>query len=423
MDRIEQRVRDSLQARANDVEPSQDLWDEVGRRITRRQRWRVGALALAGATAVAVGVLVVPGLLGGVTTPVIEPWSPSQEEADVETPAGPDEGQAEAPSEEPGDPTDGGDGDAEPTEEVDGVVGPTGVAEPVVAIDERTLVLVTPDEVRTLVTLPEEGGSWFLSVAVRPGSTVDDLAIVTTTTAEGFVDLRWTRVVDGEVVVPFEAFEGPYAPAAATDTTAGVSPVVWAPDGGSVAWLDQTPDGATLRTVGWDDGPGTGRTADDQASFGVDGLPNLTMLDDWVVIDERRSLIRATMADSNEGWYGIPMERQGDGALAAGAVETFSVPEPALGPVGAVGGVSDDGAPRWLVRLGFDGALLMDLDAGTRTDLPDELMPGDGFADLWARAHGDGVLVGSRNTASAYLVVGDELTPISVPVSDLAPVR
>jgi hypothetical protein len=213
MDRIEQRVRDSLQARASDVEPSQELWDEVDRRITRRQRWRVGAFALAGATAVAVGVLVVPGLLGGVTTPGIEPWSPSQEETDIETPPGPDEEPADVetppgPDEEPAE-------EAEETEESVESVGPTGVAEPVVVIDQNALVLVTPEDTRTLVTLPEEGESWFLSVAVRPGSTVDDLTIVTTTTAEGFADLRWTRIVDGEVAVPFEAFEGIFTPSTA----------------------------------------------------------------------------------------------------------------------------------------------------------------------------------------------------------------
>lgn len=415
MDRIEQRVRDSLQARANDVEPSLDLWDEVGRRIARRQRWRVGAFALAGATAVAAGVLVVPGLLGGLTTPEIEPVSPTQEEPGVEDPVGPDE----APVEESGEAEEG----TEPIDDGDGTVGPTGVAEPVVVIHEDTLVLLTPTGSTPLVTLPEEGHSWFLSVAVRPGSTVDDLTIVTTTTGEGFEDIRWTRIVDGEVVVPFEAFEGPYAPAAATDDTARVSSIVWSPDGGSVAWLDQTPEGTTLRTVGWDDGPGTERRTDDDASFAVDGLPSGAMLDDWVAIDDSNSVIRATMADSNEGWYGIPMVRQADGALAAGAVETFAVPEPAIGPVGAVGGVTGDGAPRWLVRLGFDGALLMDVGAGTRTDLPGDLMPGDGFAELWARPHGDGVLVGSRNTGTAYLVVGEDLTPISVPASDLAPIR
>jgi hypothetical protein len=427
MDRIEQQVRDSLQARANDVEPSQDLWDEVNHRITRRQRWRVGAYALAGATAVAVGVLVVPGLLGGLTTPEIEPWSPTQEESGVEEPVGPDEEPSEAPVDEPGDgtaetPQEAEEG-PEPIEDGEGTVGPTGVAEPVIVVYEDTLLLLTPGGSTPLVTLPEEGHSWFLSVAVRPGSTVEDLTIVTTTSAEGFQDIRWTRIVDGEVVVPFEAFEGTYAPAASTTDTASISSVVWSPDGGSVAWLDQTPEGTTLRTVGWDDGPGTGRRADDQAGFGAEGLPSGAMLDDWVAIDGSRSLIRATMADSTEGWYGIPMERQADGALAAGAVEANPVPEPTLGPVGAVGGVTQDGAPRWLVRLGFDGALLMDVGAGTQTDLPSDLMPGDGFAELWARPHGDGVLVGSYNTATAYLVVGEELTPISVPARDLAPIR
>ncbi len=420
MDRIEQRVRDSLRARAAEVEPSTDLWDQVGQRIARRQRWRVSAWALAGVTAVAVGVLVVPGLLDrGIIPPEIGPATPSEEQVTEEPTEAPVEEPVETPREDPGEvaPEPG------PAEDDEQVAEPTGVIEPVVAVHQSDLVLVTPEGATTLVSLPEEGESWFLSVAVRPGSTVDDLTIVTTTSAEGFQDLRWTRVVDGEVVVPFEAFEAQYAPAAATQDGAWVSSVVWAPDGGSVAWLDQTPEGTTLRTVGWDDGPGTGRTADDQAAFGVDQLPNGAMLDDWVALDGDRSLIRATMADSNEGWYGIPMERQGDGALAAEPPEVFSVDDPSLGPVGAVGGETEEGEPRWLVRLGFDGAVLWDVVAGTQTDLPGDLLPGDGFADLWLRPHGEGALVGSRNQATSYLVIDDATTPIEVATTDVAGIR
>lgn len=418
MDRMEQRVRDSLRARAAEVEPSTELWDEVGQRIARRQRWRVSALALAGATAVAVGVLVVPGLLDrGIVPPEIAPTT--TEEGAVEEPA-------ESPVEEPveaGEDPDEATPDPGPGEDDEQVAVATGLVEPVVTINQNALSLLTPEGATTLVTLPEEGHSWFLSVAVRPGSTVDDLTIVTTTAAEGFEDIRWTRVVDGEVVVAFEAFEDQYAPAAATQDMAGVSSVVWAPDGGSVAWLDQTPEGVTLRTVGWDDGPGTGRTADDQASFGVEALPIGAMLDDWIALDDSRSLIRATMADSTEGWYGIPMERQGDGALAAGSPQVFSVDDPSLGPVGAVGGETQGGAPRWVLRLGFDGAVLSDVVAGTQSDLPGDLLPGDGFADLWLRPHGDGVIVGSRNQATSYLVVDGEATSIEPATSDLAPIR
>lgn len=426
MDRMEQRVRDSLRARAAEVEPSTELWDEVGERIARRQRWRVTAWAVAGATAVAVGVLVVPGLLGGgLIPPEIDPVSPTEDGAVEE----PEEGAGEEPIDDPvEEPTEEpGEADPEPGPgEDDGTIDATGVVEPVVAVHDNELVLLSPDGATTLVTLPEEGHSTFLSVAVRPGSTVDDLTIVTTTEAEGFQDIRWTRVIDGEVVVAFEPFEGQHPPAASTDVSAWVSPIVWSPDGGSVAWIDHAADGSmTLRTVGWDDGPGTGRDADDNASFGIEGpAPSGMVLDDWVSIslDETRSLIRATMADSNEGWYGIPMERQADGALAAGTSQVFGVDDPALGPVGAVGGDTGDGEPRWIVRLGFDGALVTDLVTGTQTDLPADLLPGDGFADLWLRPHADGAIVGSRNTQTSYLLVDGALTPIEVPTTDLAPI-
>jgi|GEM_PF-3778858 len=407
MDRMEQRVRDSLQARAADVEPSQDLWDEVGERIARRQRWRVSAWALAGVTAVVVGVLVVPGLVGGVITPPeIEGVTQPPEDGVTEDPA-------EVPVEEPVDiPTD------EP--------GPTGVIEPVVMVDGNELVLLTREEAITLVELPEEGHSTFLSVAVRPGSTLDDLTVVTTTTAEGFEDIRWTRVVDGEVLVAHEAFEGPYAPAAADSDAAWVSPVVWSPDGGSVAWFDHTPEGTTLRTVGWDDGPGTGDPADDNAAFELtDDLPSGATLDDWHEVHDTRSQIRGSLPESVDGWFAIPIERQADGALALDPtpVVVWNVPDPELGPVGAVGGETDDGAPRWVVQLTDDGPLLTDLALGQRTELPDDLLPGEGIPELWLRSSGEGVIVGSRSTATAYLVVDGDVTPIDARVTDLARIR
>jgi hypothetical protein len=399
MDRIEQRVRDSLHARAVDVEPTSDLWDEVDRRIIRRRRVRVSVWALAGATAVAAGILVVPGLLGGVISPPeIEPVGPppaTEEPVDEATEEPTDPPADEAPLPGPG--------------EVPSMVVDTSLlTEPVVAVDDTSLALLTSDGATPLVELPEEGHSRFLSVAVRPGSTVDDLTIVTTTTAEAFHDIRWTRVVDGEVVEAYAAFEDQYAPAAATDDMARLSPVVWAPDGDSVAWFDHEADGrTTLRTVGWDDGPGTGSTADDDAGFSLEGLPPGSTPDDWIALDGTRSRIRATHPDSNEGWYSIEMERQADGALALVSVETVGVADAASGPVGALTGSIGDGAPRWLVRLGFDGAVLSDVRDGLDHDLPMELMPGDGFPELWTRPHGEAVLVGSWSTGTVFVIDED----------------
>ncbi len=423
MERREQLVRDSLDARAGDVQAGAELWDEVQFRIDRRRRWRVSAWVAAGVAAGVIGVLVIPGLVGGATTPEIDPLVPPAEEAPAEDPVEEPSGEE---TEEPGEPAPDADeapDDGEPGEGVEEVAGEPGVLEPAVAVHGAELLLVTPDGARTLVELPQEGHSTFLSVAVRPGSTPEDLTVVTVTTAEGFEDVRWTRMVDGEVVVAYEAFEGPYAPAAASDEGAWVSPPVWSPDGRSVAWLDQSADGTALRTVGWSDGPGTGDPADDNASFDLTGeLPNGAQLDDWVQVDETTSWLRATTPDSSEGWYAIELQRQADGALSreADAVRTWGAAEPELGPVGAVGGVTDDGAPRWLARLTVDGLLLEDVALGERTELPDDLLPGDGLADVWLRDHGGWVVAGSRSTGSAYRVLEGDVVPLGIEVTDLA---
>src|SRR5690606_22295324 len=54
---LEDRLRASLQARADDVQPTPELWERVSERTTRRARWQLGAWVLSGAAAVAVLVL------------------------------------------------------------------------------------------------------------------------------------------------------------------------------------------------------------------------------------------------------------------------------------------------------------------------------------------------------------------------------
>jgi predicted MFS family arabinose efflux permease len=51
MDRIETLIRESLAARAQDVEPTPALYQQVQRKVARRQRWRIAVWTLAGATA------------------------------------------------------------------------------------------------------------------------------------------------------------------------------------------------------------------------------------------------------------------------------------------------------------------------------------------------------------------------------------
>lgn len=113
---------------------------------------------------------------------------------------------ADAPVDKPGDL-----GDADPATDPD-AAGP--LPAPIVVAAGRTLRLVAAEgTATTLVELSAEGESTFVAASVRPGSRPDDLTVVSLTTAEGTYDLRLTRVVDGEVVVAFDALEGSYAPA------------------------------------------------------------------------------------------------------------------------------------------------------------------------------------------------------------------
>jgi hypothetical protein len=69
MERMEALIRQSLEARAQDVEPTPALWLEVDRRVTRRRRLQVLTWSLAGAAAAVLAVFAVPAVIGLFTGP------------------------------------------------------------------------------------------------------------------------------------------------------------------------------------------------------------------------------------------------------------------------------------------------------------------------------------------------------------------
>ena len=306
MNPIEDRLRASLHAQADEVEPSQELWRETNRRIDRRQRRRTLGWSLAGlatAAAAVVGVLVVADL--GVDLPVPEVAGVPDSE---------DPGEARDPSDDPSE--DAGDDVAE---EADPDAVPDGggaVAEvvPRLTASGATIELQAADgEVLDRLVLPAEGSSSVLSLAVRPGSTPDALTAAVLTEAEGMVDMRVVRRdADGfgiEVV------------AAAHRPTSGVDPLdvsgpVFSPDGTSLAWLEGG-QATTLRTIGWDDdGPGTGERATDNASFILGGAPTQLRLQDWVAGAGTGEFVLRATGTTSTSWFAIPLLRQSDGAWA-----------------------------------------------------------------------------------------------------------
>nr|NIR42242.1 hypothetical protein [Actinomycetota bacterium]NIU73483.1 hypothetical protein [Gammaproteobacteria bacterium]NIX40854.1 hypothetical protein [Gemmatimonadota bacterium] len=137
--------------------------------------------------------------------------------------------------------------------------------------DGSRLLLRTADGEQTV--LATRAGTRFVSAAARPGSTPAEAAVVALWETGGSYRLGWLRIVGGEAgaLEPFPSHHQPtrMTPAA---TLEGPHPTVaWAPDGRSLGWIEWDAGGETgLRTVGWDEGPGTGDPATDNASFGID---------------------------------------------------------------------------------------------------------------------------------------------------------
>ncbi|GGI03693.1 hypothetical protein [Egicoccus halophilus] len=278
---------------------------------------------------------------------------------------------------------------------------------PLVTVGVTDLVLHGPDGEQVLTSLPAEGESSFLSVAVRPGSSPDELTVVALHLAEGMQDLRTYRLVDGELSVDYwpQQYQVGFG-GEAGDAVAAYGPV-WHPSGDKLAWVETGTSGTpVLRVVGWTEaGVGTGDTADDHASFSLDELVGMEPEPvDWVDLGEGRTEIRAVTGDGASSWITLPIEIQGDDAAArSGRPEFHSLASGGQGAVGGLAGSSADG-PRWVLQ---DGAVRSLVDRSVVVPLPPAFFAAEGIPDPWMRALGDGVLVGMSNTGTAYHVTGD----------------
>ena len=400
---IEDRLRASLRERAEDVEATPRLWAEVDRRVARRRRVTVSSWVAATAAAAIAAVVVAPALL-------------------PET-AGPEIADRPGPVEDPG------------TE--DGPVVPApGAVEPgplLVATDRLLRVLDADGTALSAYELPEEGESTITGVSVRPGSTVAEVTAAVLTTAEGTYDLRVLR--SGGDDLTLEVVDEPsYRPGQDAGAGLVVSGPVWAPDGTSLAWLEQDETGTRLRTIGWDDGPGTGLPATDNATFALAGVP-VEQLDlvDWVAVGSDRTLIRATSRTAGDRWFELSLTRAADDAWSiepGDTLEPVGAPLSGDGPVRALAGTATDGAmvvPAWLVRDSPEGPVVVLAATGEpRTiALPDALLGPDGdLVEAWAAEVEGGLIVGNRRAASAVVVgEGGESTGFPEPVVHLSPIR
>ena len=400
---IEDRLRASRRERAADVEATPQRWAEVDRRVARRRRWTVSSWVAATAAAAIAAVVVAPALLPETAGPEI-----ADRPGPVEDPERPEAPAVPAP------------GAVEP--------GPL-----LVATDRLLRVLDADGATLRTFELPEEGESTIIGLSVRPGSTVDEVTAAVLTTAEGMYDLRVLRS-EGDGLVLQVVDEPPYRPGQDAGAGLVVSGPVWAPDGTSLAWLEQDETGTRLRTIGWDDGPGTGLAATDNATFALAGAPPERLdLVDWVAVEAGRTLVRATGRTAGDRWFELAVTRAADDAwsLAPGAaLEPVLAPPSGDGPVRALAGTVTDGevvAPAWLVQASPEGPVAVLASAGgpRRIALPDALLGPDGdLLPAWAAQVEGGLIVGNRRTASAVVVgEGGDVAEFPEAVAHLSPIR
>lgn len=226
----------------------------------------------------------------------------------------------ETPTEEPDETREPEPTDGDTTDPDEGVDEEPAAGGDLAGIDVQPegqeLMLRIGDQTHVIGLIDPEGESVYRHATIWPGSTRDDLTIVALTTGEGMYDLRWLSFTDGEES-EVRYFPTEYQPNTELAAAADVAPIpVFSPDGRTLAWLEWDAEGAVqLRTVGWDDGPGTGRTADDNAAFGLE-LPAGVQLQSWEAGSGSESHLRA-VNDEGTTWT-IAVQRQGDGALALG---------------------------------------------------------------------------------------------------------
>lgn len=210
---FEELVRRSLQAQAADVTPDPATWEKVSARIRRQRKFRLALAGFAAAAGVAFAAVVLPQVL---TTGTVEF----------------DDQIATAPTTERLGPSETGDG--QQAVRIEGGVVATDGTDIDVYDEAGAKVLDLPFAPDQLADQPMP----ITDVAVRPGSTLDELVVV------------YRRAVGCDA-------ELGYVVAASGTVDGGLlgggdgcwKPPVWSPDGRYVAWVEGEPGDYVLRVV------------------------------------------------------------------------------------------------------------------------------------------------------------------------------
>jgi len=358
MQRVEELIRESLQARAQDVEPTPALWREVDRRVARRSRFQVLTWSLAGATAALAAVLAVPAILAQVTggTPDID-IRPLER-----TPAA----------------------GVVPELYVTDVDGTLEVRD--LGSDERRSPEVTADDGRF--------GDAADELAVRPGSTREDGAVAAirgsdtpspvievATIGAGTDDEHVSRQSLAHALADENALRG-FRPS-----------VTWMPDQDLVAFTMPVEDQTKL--VLWQPGETTGElttsrmvTREPGLVFGVGEVELL----DWAGSTTSTGDESVLYFRDDRGVHTLPLTRRADGSMSIGDDRLLDgVYDVASSHADA--GVVD--APRYEVALTIEGPALRWTDGAVGIEVPLDWAFGEvDLATVWLDAKQDAVLVG-----------------------------
>lgn len=192
------------------------------------------------------------------------------------------------------------------------------VSFPTLEVTDTELRLRTDEnEARRVSLVDSADGTRFVAAALRPGSTEENatiVAIIAMGDGDGYA-FRWLATGGGEPE-RLQPFPPRFRGMIRLPTREGTDPsITWTPDAASIAVMGWTEEGvASLLTVGWDDGPGTGEPATDNASFVLEPVPAGSRIVAW------RQIAPATWHAELESVDGarwiLLVERQADGALA-----------------------------------------------------------------------------------------------------------
>jgi hypothetical protein len=300
---FEEELRALLHRAADPVVPDPGGWRRLTARIRRRRAaTRVGGFALAGAAATVVAVSVVG----------------TGDDARIQL--GPDAGVAtQAPVTEVPLPS------LPPPPTAMPAVTPTQTAGALLVTDGISITTTSLDGTVLSTLVAGEGTSILSDLAVLPGGTAQDLTAVYRFVVDaadvdgaraGCGDLSWVGI-QGGVAMTGGALPGVTGGA---DDGRCLGAPAFTDDGAELAWLTTTPDGAgtALEVVSWTpEGPVDGSLV----TFDLDlpGLSDAELL--AVELPPARApgsgalVIRATASTGTAVWR-VPIERQGDGALA-----------------------------------------------------------------------------------------------------------